>query len=228
MHQRPIIGITPDIELNARGREVAIVGLAYADAIVRAGGVPIVLAPCVERIDEQVALCDGFVLTGGGDPRMEEFGEPTHASASLMHARRQAYELALIDRLMAGTPAPVLGVCLGMQLMCLKAGGRLEQHLPDVLPSAARHRNASHLVEPVAGEVPPGLLARGMVDSFHHQAVRESGRLRVIARSDDGVIEAVCDPERPFYVGVQWHPERTADAALGAGVFSSLIAACRR
>jgi putative glutamine amidotransferase len=228
MKQRPIIGITPDVELNARGREVAIVGLGYADAIVLAGGVPIVLAPCVERIGEQLAMCDGFVLTGGGDPRMEEFGEATHAAASLMHPRRQEYELALIDRLMTVASAPVLGICLGMQLMCLKAGGRLEQHLPDVLPTAARHRNASHIVEPVADAVTPAILARGMVDSFHHQAVREPGRLRVLARSDDGVIEAVCDPVRPFYLGVQWHPERTADETLGAGVFASLLAACRR
>ena len=63
--------------------------------------------------------------------------------------------------------------------------------------------------------------------SSHHQAVRETGRLRVVAVADDGVIEAIDDPGRRFYLGVQWHPERTGDVSLGAGVFARLVEAAR-
>ena len=70
-------------------------------------------------------------------------------------------------------------------------------------------------------------MAVGYAHSSHHQAVTNSGGLEVLALSPDGVIEAVADPVRPFYVGVQWHPERTANSHLGAGIFNALVAAIR-
>ena len=72
--------------------------------------------------------------------------------------------------------------------------------------------------------VAPG---EGSVASHHHQAVSDAGRLTVLARDGDGTVEAVADPSRPYYVGVQWHPERTAEARLGQAVFDEFIAKCR-
>jgi len=223
----PLIGITTDI-VAPQGQDKPLkadCSLAYARCIAAAGGVPILLPPIADLAPHHARLCDGFVFTGGDDPRTEAFGVPTHPAAKPLHPERQRYELALLDALQRSRPqAPVLGVCLGMQLMALHSGGRLNQHLPDTLPTAAEHRGR-HSIRPGGASVLP--LREGSVWSNHHQAVDDPGRLTVLAQSPDGIIEAVVGPDRPFYCGVQWHPERTDDPALGQGLFVSLIAAAR-
>jgi putative glutamine amidotransferase len=137
-----------------------------------------------------------------------------------MDSARQEAEFALLRALDAVPAMPVLGICLGMQLMGVHRGAELIQHLGDSLPDADRHRNDSK--HPVKSE-----LGNGLVASFHHQALGSGADFRVIGRSDDGVIEAITDPARPFYVGVQWHPERTADPVMGLGVIRRLVDAAR-
>lgn len=226
---RPIIGITADVgvyEWLGEARERMQSALTYARAVAAAGGLPMVLPPMVELIEAQMASCDGFVFTGGDDPRMEMFGGVTSPRATPMHPVRQAYEVALLRALERAAEKPVLGVCLGMQLMTLCAGGRLNQCLAETLASHDRHvKDARHAIVPVGGVA--GALPAGEVTSNHRQAAEDAGRLRVVARADDGVIEAVDDPARRFYFGVQWHPERTADPALGAGVFERLVRSAR-
>lgn len=234
---RPIIGITCDLAVNPEnGRVVAKSNIDYARCVAAAEGVPMLLPPIPELIEDHLAACDGFVFTGGDDPRMEAFGGVTHPKASPMHPQRQAYETGLLGALERERPdVPVLGVCLGMQLMSLVAGGRMDQHLPDSLATHEQHRGREHAIvtDSHAANATKSLawLARAdkeaFVASYHRQAVIEPGSLRVAATSPDGVIETVFDPVRAFRVGVQWHPERTADANLGQGVFDALIAACR-
>lgn len=244
-HSRPVIGITMDLAEVAAGASTRLraeCGLAYAACVVRAGGTPVFLPPIVEEIPAQLAMVDGVVFTGGGDPRMEAYGEATHPEASPMHERRQSYEMAMLEAINGRGPhagaaradLPILGICLGMQMMSLAAGGKLEQHLPDRLgEGASRHRasgGAVHALE-IGPEAARALGVAPAVDrgvhSHHHQAVRDAGRLRVLARDADGTVEAVADPGRPYYVGVQWHPERTADASLGQGIFDEFVRKCR-
>jgi len=219
---RPIVGITTDVSI-VDGRERAWCTLAYADAVLEAGGVPLLLVPDAGTAAAQLAVCDAVVFTGGDDPRMEPFGEATHPKASPLSQRRQVFETRLLQ-LLQEAPRPTLGVCLGMQMMALCAGGRLDQHLPDTRPDAARHWGAEHAIVPEASAL---ALAPGLVLSKHRQAVSDPGRLSILARSDDGVIEAIADTDLPFYLGVQWHPERTADPALGIAIFRQLIGAVR-
>jgi len=235
---RPIVGITPDVQTIASPtghRDRAVCTLTYADAVARAGGVPILLAPSLETLADQLALCHAVVLTGGDDPRTEPYGQPTHPKATPLHPRRQAFETRLLE-LLAARPRPTLGVCLGMQLMALHAGGRLDQHMPDSRRDADRHWGAEHGVVPVGPTEPSAgagrssvvlqsLISPGTVHSKHRQAVDDPGRLSILARSDDGVIEAIADPAHRFYLGVQWHPERTSDENLGLNLFRALIAA---
>lgn len=193
---------------------------AYAEAVVRAGGIPVILPPIASALEAHLALCDAFVLTGGDDPVTEPFGVPTHPAAVRIHPARQEYETLLLQALNAERPdAPVLGVCLGMQMMSLIAGGTLNQHLPETHASHAAHWDRDHAIIPVAGVE----LRAGIVHSRHRQAVSDAGTLDVLATSPDGIIEAVGDRSRPFYVGVQWHPERTSDRALGEALFARLI-----
>lgn len=212
----PLIGITTDLA-DDRHRVAA----GYSRRVRQAGGVPVLLPCMAECAAEYADRCDGLVLTGGDDPIMEQWGIPTHPSATPIDARRQAFELALLAVLDAAEHKPVLGICLGMQLIGLHGGGALDQHLPQTLVTAGEHWPQTR--HPVAGA-----LGEGLVHSHHRQALRDAGALSVVATAPDGVIEAVRDERRPFYVGVQWHPERTHDPALGAGLFSKLVACARR
>ncbi len=230
---RPVIGITADNLDNKRGSGRYDVGVGYSRAVSDAGGVPVMLGHEADRVADFVALCDGFVFTGGVDPDTAAFGEPTHTRARIMDPTRQAFELALFDEIDRAKPdAAVLGVCLGMQFMALRAGGRLDQFMPDSQPLdvVERHRKSEHRVEVEADGAP---LPRGaaVVHSHHQQAISDPGSLRVLARSEDRLIEAVYDPERAFYVGVQWHPERAPgqDAGpLNLGLFRLLVSAAGR
>ena len=219
---RTLIGITTDVvDPGAHKPLKADCSLAYADAIAAAGAIPILLPPIPAMVASHLGICDGFVFSGGDDPRMEAFGVPTHPAAKPIHPRRQEYEFALLDLLRDRRPGvPVLGVCLGMQMMSLHADGSLDQHLPDTLPTAQQHRGEHAIAPEASGALH---LRPGSVWSNHHQAMASPGRLSTIARSPDGVIEAVSDPRRPFYCGVQWHPERTRDPHLGQAIFIQLI-----
>lgn len=205
-------------------------GLAYCESVERAGGVAVLLPPVEALARAHAQGMDGFVFTGGNDPDMRRFGIENHPKATLMDPRRQEYELLLLRVLREEhADKAVLGICLGMQMMCLDAGGSLHQHLPDVVATAEGHRDAEHGVRAVASaeEGCPGWLVEGGVcSSNHHQGVLNPGpRMHILATGDDGVIEAVRDPGRRYYVGVQWHPERTRDDRLGQGVFAELVRA---
>lgn len=216
-----VIGITCDL---ADGR--ARVRTAYAEAVRRAGASPILLQPDPAALGAHLDICDAFVFTGGDDPATEPFGAPTHPEARLVDPVRQEYETLLLRTLAADQPdRPVLGVCLGMQMMALVAGGELNQHMPDDVPTHTDHWNdAPHAMSPLAGT---DLIRPGVVKSHHRQAVRTPGGMRAIGHAPDGVIEAIDQPGRAFYLGVQWHPERTEDAALGQRLFNALVGATR-
>lgn len=206
--------------MTVNGVERAVASLAYADAVERAGGTPIVLPPEPKLAVDQLALCDGLVLTGGDDPVLEPFGVTTDPRVTPVHERRQCHESTIIDHLRRHDPdRPVLGVCLGMQMMTLHAGGTLEQYMPDACPTHAQHWDQDHPVS-CTGSLQD---AEGIVHSRHKQAVADPGSLVVCASAPDGVIEAVEDRSRRMYLGVQWHPERTESEPLGIALFRRLV-----
>lgn len=220
----PIIGITADNAGNTAASGKYESAIRYSSAVANAGGVPVVLPHELALAEAYASLCDGLVLTGGVDPDTTAFGEPMHAMARPVDGRRQAFELAVLDACRDHLPdKPVLGVCLGMQLMALHAGGRLNQYLPDTLAQPQVHEGDNrHAIELRVDDSALGAVATTVV-SAHRQAVSHAGALRVVAEAPDGVIEAVDDPTRRFYVGVQWHPERGGDDGLNRRLFRRLI-----
>lgn len=238
---RPLIGISVDNVLNNidSGRYESNVN--YSQAVAKAGGLPILLPQVMELVDHYVERIDGLLLTGGDDAHTEHFGDPAHPLSRCIEPGRQRFELALLEALMAFPQRPVLGVCLGMQIMALHAGGRLNQHLPDTLANAVEvHQNdRPHLIvvttmnSAILGEwnqepgQQPDLSCESVVSS-HHQAVMDAGRLRVVAHSVDGVIEAIDDPLRSFYVGVQWHPERGGEGFFNLDLIRRFVNASIR
>lgn len=201
---------------TADGRTVYRLNRQYVQTVHEAGGLAVLLTHEPGDALEAVDAVDGVLLTGGADIDIRVRGKALHPKAELMEPARQRGEFELLEALDHRSDKPVLGICLGMQLMGVHHGCELVQHVPDRIPGGERHQgNQEH---PVSGSIGSGLVA-----SSHHQMLGDSGPFKVLATSDDDVLEAIELPGRPFYLGVQWHPERTRDPALGVGMVKRLV-----
>src|SRR4051794_26637155 len=180
------------------------------------------------RAGLDLAGADALVLGGSEtDVHPGLYGEPVGEHVRHTDLTRHLRALAALRRALA-TDLPVLGVCSGAQLLNVLRGGTLHQDLPASGFSALDHRDA-HDVATTDGTLARRLLgtAPGVI-SEHHQAVKRLGRgLNVTSTAPDGLIEALEVPDRRFALGVQWHPERCADAQEGTGrrMAEALVAA---
>lgn len=218
--RRPVIGITPDYnEKPAEGVTPRYeLKQAYTDAVIKAGGLPMVVAysedPTV--VDSYLDRMSGLVVTGGAfDIPPEAYGEQQRDGLGALRAGRTAFETSLM-RAALKRNMPVLGVCGGMQLLNVVLGGTLFQDILREVQNAKDHEQKhdraqpSHPVDVKDGTVLAECVGRGqlMVNSTHHQAVNRVGEKVVVsAVSPDGVVEAIESKEHGFALGVQWHPE---------------------
>ena len=226
---RPVIGLTAYREQARWGvwdQSADLLPTVYAVAIEAAGGVPVLLPPTTpyaEAATATVARLDGLVISGGADVSPERYGQPPHERTTSWREDRDAWEAALLD---AADEAglPLLGVCRGMQVMAVHAGGALDQHVPDLV-SHDRHNPGADAfgetaVELVAGSRLASLLGTSLtVHCHHHQSVRTHPGFAAAAWAEDGVLEAMEAPGDRLCVAVQWHPEVAADA----GLFRALV-----
>jgi putative glutamine amidotransferase len=203
-------------------------GTPYLRAVEAAGGLPVVLAP--DDPETAVALLDrldGVVLAGGPDFDPFAYGTAErHARLGPTDPVVDAAELALA-RGADARGLPLLGVCRGLQALNVARGGTLHQHLDDHRQTAPAAETA-HTVVVAPGSRLAALTAGGTlaVNSFHHQAAARLGDgLRAVAGAPDGTIEALEDPARPFFLGVQWHAEALVASAPQLALFEGLVAA---
>ncbi|MDQ3985024.1 MAG: gamma-glutamyl-gamma-aminobutyrate hydrolase family protein [Actinomycetota bacterium] len=165
---------------------------------------------------EEAALPDdvvGLVLTGGGDIDPALYGAEPHARTYNLSRRRDEFELNLLSQAL-DRDMPVLAICRGMQLLNVRLGGTLDQHITDT-PGRLDHdrdrvrADTAHDVEIVPGTVLAGIFGEtAHVNSHHHQGLDDvADDLKEIGWAPDGVLEAVVMSERAWVVGVQWHPE---------------------
>jgi putative glutamine amidotransferase len=188
------------------------------------------VAAAVQRID-------GVVLAGGPDVDPALYGETLHPSCSLAGDARDAFEIALAQRCLRDG-VPLLGICRGMQVLNVAAGGSLIQDLPSQVPVAVPHSiddtftTIAHDIEIVDGTHVARAVAGGMplqVNSRHHQAVKVLGAgLVVSAFATDGIVEAIEGPDLPFCVGVQWHPENFWRTGEFLPLFQVFADACQQ
>jgi len=215
---RPLIAITADLMIR-NNHATAFSTMTYTRSVIEAGGIPVILPPTPDLADELVNRFDAFIFSGGDDPVTEPFGHPTHPETVRVLEERQQFETNLLKSLEDHPDIPVLGICLGMQMMGLVARGTLNQHLPDTHSTHADHWEHTHDIISVEESIIPS----GTTYSKHRQAIEDPGSMRVIASAHDGVIEGIDDPTRRFYLGVQWHPERTDHAPLGQQIIEKLV-----
>lgn len=236
--KRPIIGITADVEEAGEKAKLPTYFLRqnYADAITRAGGVPLMLPHEPELAEDYVARLDGLVVTGGAfdiDPAM--FGATTRHATVVTKDRRTRFETAVTKGALA-RDIPVLGICGGQQLLNVILGGTLFQHIPDEVKNPLAHEQPGprdrpgHDVTVAEGTLLHRITGAATlsVNSAHHQAAKTVGPGVVVdATAPDGVIEGIEDPRKKFCLGVQWHPEYGVSAGDGK-IFDAFVAAARK
>jgi len=231
----PVIGLTSRtvaFPANRRPRPTETVTRTYVEAL---EGALCVLLPNVDpaRADDYLGRLDGVVLTGGDDPDPELFGEEPHPAIDVVDGRRDRFEIALA-RGARERGLPLFGICRGAQLLNIAHGGDIYQDIAAQTQSGIQHTQRRlddgpwHEIAIADGSRLRSILGAPAlrVNSFHHQACRRAGEgLVVSATSKDGLPEAVEDPGREFFLGVQWHPE-LGGAGAGA-LFDAFVRAAR-
>lgn len=233
MTARTRIGVT--LDADAGGGRYALQA-TYVDAILAAGGLPILLPHAPDAAGAYLALLDGLVVSGGAfDLPPELYGEARRAECGPSKPERTAFERDLLEAALAAR-LPVLGVCGGMQLLNVVRGGTLHQDLRadagvDGHEQPPPKDVPSHPAAVLAGTHLAALVGAGAlpVNSTHHQAVKDVGAgVLVSARAPDGVVEAIELPDLPFAIGVQWHPEAAArHEPRHAAIYRGLVDAAR-
>lgn len=237
---RPVIGINMDLVPARKNTESYLrLTTGYCDAILNAGGLPVVMPPLDKESEINAFLdhVDGFMLTGGNDMDPRRQGRGHHAAVRPMAERRETNDRVLV-RCIIERSLPVLGIGLGMQQLNVALGGTLHLHIPDDLPKTMPHFDYAeegphrHLVHLKPNTRLDEIYGGGelRVNSHHHQAVAELGDgLRIAAFAPDKVIEAI-EVEDPnwFCIGVQWHPETDSASALDLQLFECFVQASIR
>lgn len=201
----PIVGITGDIESMK---------MAYADAVYKAGAHPVLLLPtqAKDKIKKISRIIDALLIPGGGDVDPAFYGGKMNNSVKPVSAGRFYFEKTLLKEIMK-LKKPVLGICYGMQFLNVICGGTLYIDLPGRKSNGVNHK-AGHIIELYNRSKLYYILGirELAVNSTHHQGIKKLGKgLRASACSQDTLIEAIELRNYPYFIGVQWHPERLSD-----------------
>jgi putative glutamine amidotransferase len=245
---RPIIGI-PTQTLQSLGGVSAdippswVMSQRYIQTLVQAGAIPWMI-PLVDTATLRGVFdaVDGLFLPGGADIDPASYGRGPHPLCDRTDPERDRVELAMA-RWAIAEGKPVLGVCRGMQLINVAAGGTLYQDLAEQMPGAIKHDYFpfmgrgfardffAHSVQVAPGTRLARLVGAGAlkVNSMHHQGVKTLGRgLRPTAVSPDGLVEAVELDGDAYALAVQWHPEALTDADdRSRALFEDFVEAAR-
>lgn len=218
--KKPIIAITSSMDLNPNrlNDNRTMVSLDYSNSVINSGGIPVILpiTDNLEVIKEQVKYFDGLILSGGGDPDPNLYGEDCLQELGDITPERDAFELAILEEFLK-TKKPILGICRGLQLMNVFYGGTLYQDIK-YIDTNIQHKQKwladlpTHDINILENNILFEIFGKKTrTNSFHHQMIKDLGKeLTSIATANDGVVEAIQNKNYPFFYGVQWHPEMMA------------------
>ena len=219
---QPLIGITPQYEIE---RERAWIRSSYTGAVIRAGGIPVLLDQYEDKAVMEALLprLDGILFTGGVDLNPKLYGEEIDPKCGEIADVRDAFEQKLME-VVEQYDIPVFGICRGIQSLNVLCGGSLHQHIDN-------HQSVRHDVEITEGTRLHTIIGKTKINanSFHHQCVKvPAPGLIVTAHAEDGTIEAIERPGERFFVGVQWHPELlSAEEGDHHALFTAFVNAAR-
>ena len=235
MNFKPLIGLNADYRAAKKDAPaISYIYAGYYNAVLAAGGIPVVLPPLQSEDDLELILdkLQGFILVGSSgdlDPRLDGF--LLHTSVRPMDQRRELFDRMLMREL-SDRRLPVLGIGSGMQLLNVTQGGNLFLHLPEDMPEAIPHKDQSDPEHRHALTVVPGSLMERIygdgeirVNSMHHMAIDEVARgFTATARCPDGVIEAIESTRDDWFaIGTQFHPESDSASALDIRIFEEFL-----
>jgi putative glutamine amidotransferase len=212
----------------------------YSQAVLAAGGLPIILPPQDGTTEAILDLVDGLIFSGGADIDPALYGDTeVHPATYDIRAERDRFEIDLMNRAIE-RDLPVLCICRGIQVLNVALGGSLVQHIDDQVEASLTHRQQeaaipanepSHEVTLVEGSLTAQIFdaATVPVNSFHHQSIATpANRVQIEGVTSDGVVEAVSVPSCGFVLGVQWHPEMLFEAVPDQlKPFEALVEAAR-
>jgi putative glutamine amidotransferase len=238
--KRPLIGVTTGREKSQRffGLSLYIMNQTYVRTLENLGALPVMIPLNMSEatLYGMFARLDGLFLPGGEDIDPSNYGEDRHPLLGATDRERDRTEL-LLTRWAIEEGMPVLGVCRGVQMINVACGGTLIQDLHNEQPDLEKHdyfppSYERYRISHGVSIVPDSHLAEAMgqvheVNSMHHQGIDQVGYgLRVVARAEDGLPEALEAPQLPFVVGVQWHPEELSKTdQMSANLFYNFVAA---
>jgi len=215
----------------------------YEEAVRKAGGEPVLLPLThAAELHQVLPTLDAFVLPGSpSDVEPMEYGAVNRGLSEPPDPRREATDRAILDHAFA-EKKPVLAICYGCQLLNVYLGGTLIQDLKDETGTSTAHRKKDLVPEPAKDPVHAASLGPGsrlaaiagdrqtVINSSHHQAIREPGRnLRITTRASDGTVEGVeWTGDSNWVVGVQWHPERMFGDAFSERLFRDFVTAASK
>ena len=212
---RPRIGIISNLHVINDSYRTHAGGVMNSAAVAEVtDGLPLLIPadPRFVSVDELLETFDGFVLTGGRpNVHPEEYGEDETEAHGTFDRARDAITLPLV-RACVERGQPVFGICRGLQVLNVACGGTLWPDISDGGFETAAHTGGTRDTDDVYHPVTMSGV-EFEVTSHHHEGVRDLGEgLEVISRAEDGMVEALRHRELPW-LGVQWHPERTATGA---------------
>lgn len=224
----PLIGITT---YHKDERGYIQLPAQYAEAVRRAGGIPLLIQPGEPRMDELMGLLNGIILSGGGDVDPLLYTEEKHEQVYWVNPERDQFEIDLVKRSL-DAEMPTFCICRGLQILNVALGGTLIPHIPDAVDNAVEHRQPPrdpilHPVDIASNSRLANIIGGSQVTtaSWHHQSIDKlASGLTVVGTAPDGVIEAVEMPSNRCVMAVQWHPELTAHQdASQQNLFDELV-----
>ena len=233
---QPIIGIICGLDTDNQNYNL---GRKYVDAIIEEAGLPILIpvGNDVVTIDSIMKLCDGLMFVGGSDVDPWYFSQEPQFPTKKIDPERDNFEIELIKSALRELK-PLLGICRGMQVINIAAGGDIYQDLSGQKKGVFIHeQNAprwhpTHKIKIHPETKLERILGRNelRVNSFHHQAVRKvAPGFKISALSGDGVIEGIEHDSLEFALGIQWHPEELIKTnTLSKNLFAGLIEASKK
>jgi putative glutamine amidotransferase len=218
VQKRPLIGINVDV--NEVPKEASVPSY-YFEAIEKSGGIPILLPPMkTSTLNEVLKKLDGLLLIGGADYPPVSYGAEPESKTNVMSSSRAEFDLSLVKAALNIPDLPILGICAGCQLLNITEGGSLVQDIPSKFPQSkvihggpydAATGPRMHEVSFSKNSLLDKLYCKASlsVPTSHHQCLGNiASDMKVVARTSDGLPEAIEKDGSRFIVGVQWHPER--------------------